>query len=382
MATGVWQGVAPSNGATVADVGKMLGVTAGLTSKLQTAALVPRFQGLGVTAGLTSKLQTAALVPRFQGLGVTAGLTSKLQTGALLPRFQGLGVTAGLTSKLQTGALVPRFQGLGVTAGLTSKLQTAALVPPLQGLGVAAGLTSKLQTGALLPRLQGLGVTAGLTSKLQTGALVPRFQGLGITAGPTTKLKTPALAPDLGGLGITASFAGILEVPTFRVLNPSSALAAIQLPARRVSKVRDGGLGELARYADYLEHHPLKEYRDAGAFLRKAIRGYGEALVAEDGYQFADVVHWAIGALEEVARQQACVKGKTLGKALKELEASGALSWEERKGLEEIYELRSQRPGIGHGAGGAPEYVATFTLSRVRMGLKLLLPLLGFPDER
>ena len=241
MATGVCQGLAPSNGATFADVGKML----------------------GVTTGLTSKLQAPALVPRFQGLGVSAGLTSKLQTGALLPRLQGLGVTAGLTSKLQTAALVPRFQGLGVSAGLTSKLQT--------------------------------------------GALVPRFQGLGVTAGPTTKLKTPALAPDLGGLGIAAGFAGTLEVPTFRVLNPSSTLAAIQLPARRVSKVRDGGLGELARYADYLEHHPLKEYRDAGAFLRKALRAIEHP---EDKYTYADVAHWAVGALEEVACQLPGVRAK------------------------------------------------------------------------
>ena len=216
MATGVCQGLAPSNGATFADVGKMLGVTTGLTSKLQAPALVPRFQGLGVSAGLTSKLQTGALLPRLQGLGVTAGLTSKLQTAALVPRFQGLGVSAGLTSKLQTGALLPRLQGLGVTAGLTSKLQTGTGAA-VSGSGCFAGLTASYRGTPAAPSsycradelatdggtgaaVSGSGCFCWADEQATDGGTGAAVSGLGVTWPDI--LKTPALAPDLGGLGI------------------------------------------------------------------------------------------------------------------------------------------------------------------------------------
>lgn len=138
---------------------------------------------------------------------------------------------------------------------------------------------------------------------------------------------------------------------------------------------------ELERCADALQADPRGPCKDGGVFLRKALCGYREASEAGDDYAFADVIHWAIGTLEEVACQAPGVKAKTLGGALKELEALGVLSSADRRWLEETYGLRNETRGIGHGAGGAPEYVATFVLFNVQVGLSTLMPLLGFPHQ-
>lgn len=137
-------------------------------------------------------------------------------------------------------------------------------------------------------------------------------------------------------------------------------------------------LEELDQCASALEDDPRQEHRDAGVFLRKALDGYYEASEAQDDYRFADVIHWAVGALEEVVCQMPGVKAKTLGQALKELEAAGVISPEDGEWLEEAYKVRSKARGVGHGAGGAPEYVATYVLFRVRAGLGVLLPSLRF----
>ena len=141
-------------------------------------------------------------------------------------------------------------------------------------------------------------------------------------------------------------------------------------------------LEELERCADALEGDPREEYRHAGAFLRKALDGYREASEVGDSYKFADVIHWAVGALEEVLCQLPGVKAKTLGQALKQLEAADVISNEDRGWLEEIYRLRNEKRGIGHGAGGAPEYVAIYVLFSVRAGLDMFLPLRQLSDQR
>lgn len=141
-------------------------------------------------------------------------------------------------------------------------------------------------------------------------------------------------------------------------------------------------LDDLERCADALNGDPRQACKDAGTFIRKALLGYREASTAQDEYAFADVVHWAVGALEEVACRLPGVKAKTLGQAVKQLEGSETISPGDREWLEEIYRLRSENRGIGHGAGGAPEYVATYVLFSVRAGLDLFLPLLQLPKWR
>ena len=145
---------------------------------------------------------------------------------------------------------------------------------------------------------------------------------------------------------------------------------------RRAVEDQQRAIKAIHEYADALERDPREEYRHAGAFLRKAVRGFEEAVEAEedDEYTFADVIHWAVGALEEVVCQLPGVRSKTLGKALAELEKSGAISPEDRKWIEEVYTLRSRERGIGHGAGDAPEYAARYVLFRVRWGLAFFLP--------
>ncbi len=135
-------------------------------------------------------------------------------------------------------------------------------------------------------------------------------------------------------------------------------------------------LDELEEYAAALEADPL--HHDAGVFLRKAVRDFREA---EDDYDYADVIHKAVGAVEEVARTRAGKGSRTLAGALKKLKESGSISEDEREFIEWAYIIRNGRRGIGHGAGPAFDLGAALVLLRVRESLRILVPSVVLPSQ-
>ncbi len=140
---------------------------------------------------------------------------------------------------------------------------------------------------------------------------------------------------------------------------------------------RQRTLDELERYADGLECDSQEEFRDAGVFLRRAVREFQQAVEPQDEYAFASVYRSAVGAVEEIARHSAGDGRFDLRRALTKLYRDDRISQEDREWLVELYDLRNTRRGLGHGAGRCPEYVASFALSAVLRGLEALIPSLA-----
>ena len=133
-------------------------------------------------------------------------------------------------------------------------------------------------------------------------------------------------------------------------------------------------LSDIAWYADELAHDPEEEYQAAGEYLRKAIRGYENA---KTDYDYPDVCHWAVSAVEEIARQimntkQGLGAKWDLKTAARELEKRGWISSKEQRQLEDIYAFRNGVPGIAHGARKVPSHGAEILLPRARDCLAIL----------
>ena len=133
-------------------------------------------------------------------------------------------------------------------------------------------------------------------------------------------------------------------------------------------------LDELERYADVLEGESRDELRDAGAVLRRGVREFQQAVEAQDEYGFASACRSAVGAVEEVARQLAGDAKGNLRQAVARLGHAERIPDEARFWLDNLYALRNTRRGLGHGAGGCPEYVASAALSAASRGLEALIP--------
>lgn len=85
----------------------------------------------------------------------------------------------------------------------------------------------------------------------------------------------------------------------------------------------------------------------------------------------------AAGAVEELARIVLAKPGLTLGDAIRELRARYGVHPAALKGLNELYVLRSDVPGVGHGAADSPMDVATarYLLDIAEAALRLFLNL-------
>ena len=145
-----------------------------------------------------------------------------------------------------------------------------------------------------------------------------------------------------------------------------------------ISEARTRVLSDLKKYAEILESDPVKEKRDAGAFIRKAVHAFENP---EDEYSHADAIHWIIGAIEEIARERSGMKYRKFKPSLDRLERSGEISKDQKKWLLDAYDIRNESPGVGHGAGGACESDAMIVLFVVRYGLDDLLPPLPSSDS-
>ena len=100
-----------------------------------------------------------------------------------------------------------------------------------------------------------------------------------------------------------------------------------------------------------------------------------QALLAGQPADFNSAAKEAIGAVEQMARIVTGNAGATLGDAIKELRKSGRIQAPLLKGIEEIWGLTSEIPGVRHGSGTAPLDASTaqYIVNQSAAALALLL---------
>lgn len=118
------------------------------------------------------------------------------------------------------------------------------------------------------------------------------------------------------------------------------------------SALRDAGLPEAAHYL--ISAHNLIESVD-------------------DELEYPQIIHRAVGALEELVCSVSKRGAKRLDAAVDELISRRQLTDGQGDVLKQAYILRHRVRGAGHGAGACQREVALFVLERVRLGCELVL---------
>lgn len=296
-------------------------------------------------AGVDQRQLKAAKGIAGLGIGPTASAARELR--AVLPKIepsvgkmQELKPVMGIASSLGRGLELKPALGIAQTLANMSELKPA--------LGIAATLVQQNRP----------------TLEAASGFLRQNRQSVDTAAAIALQARPSIEA--------ARHFSSLRSVISGRVLEAVNAVAAAMEERRRT-------LGELSRYASEFERDSAEELRHAGAFLRMAVNGYEEGAEADDEYAFAVVYHLAVGAMEEIARKAVGDRTLTLRQAVTKLALSERISTEARDWLVELYETRNTEPGLGHGAGACPEYVASFALSAVLRGVEALVPSSALP---
>ena len=102
------------------------------------------------------------------------------------------------------------------------------------------------------------------------------------------------------------------------------------------------------------EAWPAPSLGDAADQLLKAD---AELRASDDGRVFARIIHTAVSALEEVARQLAGRPSANPRVALQALDTGELIAASQRALMAQAWTLRNGTPGAGHGAGRAPREV-------------------------
>ena len=125
----------------------------------------------------------------------------------------------------------------------------------------------------------------------------------------------------------------------------------------------------IRKHAAHLRGEPDGQHRHASAFLSRAADAFENA---EDEYDYVDVIHRAVGALESVASARLGSKGVRLGKAVPQLVRRRIVSEEEADLVRDAYRLRNVTSGVGHSAGGCSRHRAVWALFLVQASLEVL----------
>ena len=164
-------------------------------------------------------------------------------------------------------------------------------------------------------------------------------------------------------------------------LNVGEVALLFAQAARQAVEAQRRTLIELRRYAEALEKDSSEPFRAAGVFLRQAADDFEAAAESGDDYRYAFATRLSVSAVEEVARQLVGNSSLNLRQALATLARQESIAQQDREWLEELNDLRNTHAGLGHGAGGCPEYVASFAFSAVLRGLRALIPSSPLPGS-
>ena len=294
--------------------------------------------GLGV--GFSKQLGPASGL----GLGFSKqlGLTSRIE--AIFSKQLGLATAPSVVFSKQLGPASGLGLGFSKQLGLTSRIE--ANFSKQLGLATAPSVVFSKQLG--------------LASRLSSELFALR-DSVGVAAVPLSPIRfspeEQQLFDDLGAAeGFDPAIAILSDQESDTPLHLFAADIAVPALTRKIRTLaRTKSEQRLADAAWRLEQADAR-WREAG-----------------DDREFPVVIHDAVSALEEVARQIAARPDTKLSRALSALHANGTITGSQKRQMIQAWDLRNRVPGAGHGAGRAPRETAGFVLFRVRQGLRDLL---------
>ena len=334
----------------IADLSKQLGIAFGpiATASRQVAMGLELGAGLDKQLGLMSRIeadfrkQLAFAAAPSVDFSKQLGLTSRIE--ANFSKQLGLATAPSVVFSKQLGPASGLGLGFSKQLGLTSRIE--ANFSKQLGLATAPSVVFSKQLG--------------LASRLSSELFALR-DSVGVAAVPLSPIRfspeEQQLFDDLGAAkGFDPAIAILSDQESDTPLHLFAADIAVPALTRKIRTLaRTKSEQRLADAAWRLEQADAR-WREAG-----------------DDREFPVVIHDAVSALEEVARQIAARPDTKLSRALSALHANGTITGSQKRQMIQAWDLRNRVPGAGHGAGRAPRETAGFVLFRVRQGLRDLL---------
>ncbi len=305
--------------------------------------------------------EPAADLDERLGFARRVGANFSKQVGLTSPLAADLSSQLGLTSRL--GA------DFSKQLGLTSRL--GADFSKQLGLTSRLGADFSKQLG-LTSRISGdLGKQLGLTSRLSAG--LNKELGLTSWVGSDFFALQDSLAGAVGRIRLSPDLQQVMDdLDAAEGFDPAIAILSDQESDTPIDIfAADIAVPTLIGRIERLAHMRSKQRLADAAWRLKQADARWRA--AGDEREFPIVIHDAVSALEEVARQIAGRPETTLSRALKALHDDRTITRSQKTRMVQAWNLRNKVPGAGHGAGRAPEETAGFVLFRVRQGLRDLL---------
>ena len=352
----------------IADLNKQLGIAFGpiATASRQVAMGLELGAGLDKQLGLMSRIEADFRKQLAFAAAPSVGFSKQLGSASGLGFSKQLGSASGLGFSKQLGSA----SGLGFSKqlGSASGLGFSKQLGSASGLGFSKqlGLTSRIEANfskqlglATAPSVD-FGKQLGLASRLSSELFALR-DSVGVAAVPLSPIRlSPELQQLFDDLGAAEGFD-----PAIAILSDQESDTPLHLFAADIA------VPALTRKIRTLARTKSEQrLADAAWRLEQADARWREA---GDDREFPVVIHDAVSALEEVARQIAARPDTKLSRALSALHANGTITGSQKRQMIQAWDLRNRVPGAGHGAGRAPRETAGFVLFRVRQGLRDLL---------